>query len=300
MLAVLDPWLLHVDEAKGIKPLPYEALADLVYMLSRRQAVIPAEPRYWRPFVGEIVQRFAGRVARDHRYKQLLDRLLDRAVPVPLAPCAGPLKLAGFDRMFDDLGAEWGQRMRLIVSRAALTNDTILLTRLLPGRNAREVYHDRRVALVERLCWELRVETGEQARTIPCVASSRNERIRWTCRYSDELPAHEDGALFPFCPPDDWSLAEREAFRTHQSRPTWADRLGHFWAEPAAQQATGKAYHWDVYLKDQTAAAYGLGQLNIARWRPTFERDGQEPPGALHHTPDKKLSRLKKTTGWSC
>lgn len=300
MLAVLDPWLLRVDEARGINPLPYEALADLVYMLARRQIIIPAEPFYWQPFVVEVLQPLARLVAGDHRYKQLLDRLRERAIAVPLTTTVGKLKLAGFDRMFDDLGPAWGQRMRLIVSRAALTDDTLLLTRLVLGRNAREVHHDRRVALVERLCWELRVEAGDHTRAISCVASSRNERIRWTCRYSDELPAHEDKAEFPFCPPDDWSDPRRDAFRTHQSRPAWADRLGYFWAEPAAQQATGKAYHWDVYLDDRAAESYGLAQLNIARFRPTLDHDGQPPPGALHHIPKEKASRLKTTTGWTC
>jgi hypothetical protein len=142
--------------------------------------------------------------------------------------------------------------MRHLLARCARTDETILVTRLVQGRNARVHDHDGRPALVEKVCWELGVSTGGRRHRIPCV------------------------------------------------RPTWADRLGHFWAEPAAQEATGRSYHWDVYLSKAATPEYGLSQLNIGRWRPAAAQDGQPPPGALHHVPEGKRGRLKKESGWLC
>lgn len=235
----------------------------------------------------------------DSRYKALLDRLKDRVAPVALAPLVR-VDLSSFDQMFDGFGPEWGRRMRQIVSRSALTEETILVTRLIAPRNARPCHHDGRVALVEKLCWELRIEAASQSHRVACICNSRNHRVAWTRRYADGLPGHEDEADFPFCPAEDWAEPGCVVWTGHESRPTWADRLGHFWAEPAAQQATGTSYHWDVYLSDATMAEYGLDQLNIARWRSTAASDGQPPPGAFHHVPEGKKGRLKKKTGWVC
>lgn len=302
MLAVLDPWLLQVDEARGLPALPIESLEDLVWMLSRRQAVIPAAGFYWNPFMLEILRPLVQRVSRDHRYKSLLDRLRDRAQPVTLAPPIGSAALTGFDAMFDPLGSSWGEIMRQIVARCAQTDETIVVTRLVPGRNARVHDHDGRPALVEKLCWELHVRSGGHLRRIPCVCNSRNLELRWTCRYADGLPAHEDGAAFPFCPPPDpmWAEPSTQAWRGSDSRPAWRDRLNHFWGEPAAQQATGRSYHWDVYLNKPTEIEeYGRDQLNIGRWRPGAASDGQPAAGAIHHDPKDKRP-LKKLTGWTC
>jgi hypothetical protein len=300
MLAILDPYLLHFDEERGIEPLTYDALADVVWMLAREKMVIPNEPTYWQPLVGEFLRRLAGRMSGDPRYKNLLDRLKDHVAPVTLAPLVRGIGLTDFDRMFDPLGKEWGLRMRGIVCRAALTDETILVTRLVEPRNARPHDHDGRVALVEKLCWELLIKAPTDLHRVACVCNSRNLRVAWTRRYADGLPGHEDEAAFPFCPAEDWADPGCVVWKGHQSRPTWADRIGHFWAEPAAQQATGKSYHWDVYLSAANEAEYGLDQLNIARWRSGAATDGQPAPGAFHHVPEGKKGRLKKKTGWDC
>jgi hypothetical protein len=300
MLAILDPYLLHFDDKRGIEPLSYDALADVVWMLAREKMVIPNEATYWQPLVLGFLRQLAGRMSGDPRYKNLLDRLKDRVAPVALAPLVRGLELSEFDRMFDPLGQEWGQRMRQIVSRAALTDETILVTRLIDPRNARPCHHDGRVALVEKLCWELRIKAAAHIHRVACVCSSRNHEVAWSRRYADGLPGHEDGADFPFCPREDWADPSCVVWKGHESRPTWADRIGHFWAEPAAQQATGKSYHWDVYLSAANEAEYGLDQLNIARWRSGASSDGQPAPGAFHHVPEGKKGRLKKKTGWAC
>jgi hypothetical protein len=299
MLAILDPYLLHFDEERGIEPLGYDALADVVAMLSREQMVIPDEPTYWRPLALDFLRRLVGRMSGDHRYKKLLDQLKYRVAPVTLAPLVR-VAMSGFDQMFDGFGPEWVRRMRQIVTRSALTEETILVTRLIEPRNARRHVHDGRVALVEKLCWELRITAAAQTHRVACICSSRNHQVAWTRRYSDGLPGHEDGADFPFCPAEDWADPTYVVWKGHESRPTWADRIGHFWAEPAAQQATGKSYHWDVYLSAATEAEYGLDQLNIARWRSSAATDGQPAPGAFHHVPEGKRGRLKKKTGWDC
>lgn len=300
MLAIVDPYLLHFDDERGIEPLGFNALADLVWMLAREDMIIPDEPLYWRPLVTEFLRALAERMRGDTRYKGLLDRLRERATPVKLAPLVPGLKLLEFDRLFDPLGPEWARRMRHIVTRSALTQETILVTRLTAPRNARLCHHDGRLALVEKLCWELRVDTATGPHRIPCVCNSRNHRVGWTRRYADGLPGHDDDADFPFCPPEDWSDPRCIVWRGRESRPTWVDRLGHCWAEPAAQQATGVSYHYDVYLSDRTATDYGLDQLNVARWRSDARNDRQPAPGALHHVPAGKEGRLRKKTGWAC
>ncbi len=155
MLAVLDPLLLQFDDASGLEPLPRAALEDLVWMLAKRRALIPSEGSYWKPMVTEILRPLALRMAEDPHYKRLLDQLMRQAQQVTLAPIAEATELSGFDLMFDRLGPNWPQVMRHLLARCAQTDETILVTRLIPGRNARVRDHDGRPALVEKLCWEL-------------------------------------------------------------------------------------------------------------------------------------------------
>jgi hypothetical protein len=301
MFALLDPRLFHAKDAAWPGPIAENALEDLVWMLSRSGAIIPDERDYWRAFASQPLRAISASMRGRSRYLHLLDRLRERAVSTRLAPLpSDTVEIAGFDPLFVALDEEWRARMKRVLVRCAHTSATILVTRLQLGCNARAHDHDGRIALVEKLCWELVVRSGDRAHAIPCVCSSRNLRLSWTCRYADELPAHEDGAAFPFCPPDDWRDPARLAIRTRKARPTWADKIDHHWAEPAAQQATGASYHWDVYLSAPSAAEYGLDQLNIARFRSTATRDGEPPPGALHHVPEEKKSKLRKITGWSC
>jgi hypothetical protein len=197
--------------------------------------------------------------------------------------------------LFTPAGPDWVDLMAGILTRCVLTDEeTILVTRLIFGRNAREHSGPGRCRLTEKTCWNLRLRLpGQEVRRIPAVCSRRNVSVPWTARFDDSLPAETDGASFPFCPPPDWLKSSVRVFGTHEGRPAWSDTQGNYWACPAA----GRGYHWDVYLGSGLADTYGLDQLNIVRWGAPPE---EGVVGALHHVPRDKRPRLRKTAGWVC
>ena len=210
---------------------------------------------------------------------------------------------AGFDTMFGGLGKEWVETMHAVVTGCAVAGETVLLTRLLRGRNAKASNHpDYAQTFIEKLCWKLRIDlpSGDSFE-IPCVCTRRNLEIPWTCRYSEELPAHEDGSDFPFCPPEGWAEGSWQAARTHLGRPTWRDGFDCFWGEPPAQHATGMSEHWDVFLDQNVSRheAYGM-HLNIVRWRPELVNPDGARTGDIHHTAKDKKALVRKKTGWNC
>ena len=170
---------------------------------------------------------------------------------------------------------------RLLTGCALTGQPTILITRLVSRRNDEEHSGPERCRLIEKTCWDLRVRTpGSGRRRIPLVRHRRNVLVPWTTRFDDRLPAEDDGARFPFCPPTDWHKSSVRACETHESRPAWLDAKGNHWACPA----TG-CYHWDVYLESELAARYGLVQLNVVRWRAP---PAEGAVGDLHHVPRER------------
>ncbi|MCP4659706.1 MAG: hypothetical protein GY856_30250 [bacterium] len=200
-----------------------------------------------------------------------------------------------FRAWFTQAGPEWVEVMARTLIGCVLTGEeTILITQLLPGRNAKEHSGPGRCRLTEKTCWNLRVSVPDtDCRRIPAVCSRRNVSIPWTIRFDDTLPAESDGASFPFCPQRDWFKSSVCAFETHQGRPAWLDAKGNHWACPG----TGWGHHWDVYLDLHLRDRYGLGQLNIVRWGSS---PGAGVVGDLHHVPREKQPRLKIRTGWTC
>lgn len=305
MLVVIDPYLLHFDEAAGLQPVAADTLADMVRLIDEHGGAIPEDDVYWPRLWQEFGVPLAERLRRDREHKRHLDALRRRTRHHSFGPLLAELDPGeGFDVMFNDFGPGWVRTMRSVVIACARMEETILLTRLIPGRNAKPSDHkDYRHVFIEKTCWELVSSAGGARRTrIPCVCSRRNMILPWTCRYADGLPAEQDGGRCPFYPPEDWRERARLAVKPRKSRPCWWDDQNLRWAEPRAQNATGRTYHWDVYLdENQRIKQRNLGKgdkgdapyINVARWRPDWEKDGQAAPGEIHHPPE-----MKDRPGW--
>lgn len=304
--AIIDPYLFHFDEQQRLPVMATDTLAELVATLYQREAYVPQDAFYWPMLVDRFLAPLRQRIRSDPAYKHLLQRLQLRACPVELPPIPSPFHVADAKQMFGHFGEDCVTTMEAILTGCALLGDTILVTRLLKGRNAQSSTHkDYAETFVEKTCWELAVEIeGEPFKRIPCVCTRRNLEVPWTCRYADALPAHEDGGKCPFYPPDNWNDASVVVAPTHKSRPTWSDTNNLYWAEPAAQQANNKSYHWDVYLDKNIAIMEGmLGKkfkktkndpyLNVVKWRGNASSDGQGTSGDIHHPP-----AAKNKPGW--
>ncbi len=240
----------------------------------------------------QMIRPFSQKSSR--RIRVGLDAIRDFVTTIQFPKSPPRIRVWDFRALFAEAGLEWVNLMARTVTGCTLTGEeTILITRLRPERNARIHSGPDRCCLTEKICWNLRAQVpGMETWRIPAVATRRNVSFPWTARFDDRLPA-EDEAAFSFCPPQDWLKSNVRAFETHQGRPAWRDAKGNYWACPA----TGWGYHWDVYLQPVLAAEYGLDQLNIVRWgAPSSEGAA----GDLHHVPKEKRHRLKKSTGWSC
>lgn len=286
MLAVLDPLLFD-----GVQPVSKAELDEVVRILQSTRAKIP-DSSYWRRLQLEIVQPLVRKSSREIRVR--LDAIRGYLSSVRFPELPPRVNVWDFRLLFEQAGPDWTDVMATIVTGCALIEETLLVTRLIAGRNVRDHSGPGDCSLVEKTCWNLRVQVpGTEVRRIPAVCNRRNVSSPWTTRFDDRLPSADDIATFPFCPPQDWFKSSVRAFETHQGRPAWADAKGNHWSCPA----TGWGYHWDVYLQPDLADEYGLDQLNVIRWGAPPEEGAV---GALHHVPRRKAHRLKKTTGWSC
>jgi hypothetical protein len=297
MLAVLDPALFLLS---GTQPLPadeahhFEVLLDEAVRICRKtRARIPNQDWYW----GELQRSLVLPVERvaTRRMKLAIDELRRHAgrieFPAPVQARAWGIKpLFGWDRCPPD----WLERMQQVLLGCALSDETLLITRLFEGRNL-QIHATGRCTLHEKTRWRLYLHAkGQPPRSIPCVSSARNLAVDWTTRYDERLPASSDGARYPFCPPEGWWRRDVLAFRPHASRPAWVDKQGNAWARPS----TGGGYHWDVYLNDpKLIETIGLSQLNIVQFGAPPD-EGHS--GHIHHVPAKKQARLRNDPGWHC
>ncbi len=287
MLAVLDPLLF--DDSQPITELQ---LDEVIRILRTTDARIPNSFPYWKKLQLELIQPLSR--LSSHKLRTGLDAIRNFVSAIRFPQPPPRVAFWDFRALFNQAGSEWVDVMTRTLMGCSLTGEeTILITRLSPGRNTLSHSGPDRCRLTEKLFWNLRVRVPDtEVRRIPVVTRRRNVAIPWTTRFDDRLPA-EGEAAFPFCPPQDWFKSNVRAFETHRSRPAWLDAKGNHWACPA----TGWGYHWDVYLQSGLADEYGLDQLNIVRWGAPSD---EGPAGSLHHVPEAKKQRLKKRTGWSC
>lgn len=300
MIGILDPALLLPrpgDEASLETELDH--IAQLCHT---RRIELPQLDEYWPDLWRQLGQDLERSVS-SHRARQALRELRKRGRPPhgvpPLGPAAG--RVYGLRTMFDldALGPGWLGRMTKALARASFTGaPTVLLTRRMQGRNLRS-HAAANSQLDEVTRWFLYLHlSGSAPRSIHCVHHPRNlsPDLRWTTRFDWRLPAAEDGARYPFCPPPAWWKQCTPAVTTMRSKPVFLDAKGNGWARPNIERGSG--HHWDVYIADvELARRIGLDQLNIVE---VGAPPSEGSPGSIHHVPGKKEGRRREHSGWSC
>lgn len=300
MLGVLDPALFLPRPGEEQR---LEAELDHVTRLCHEGRIeLPALEEYWP----ELWKQHGSKLERSlasRRARQALRELRKRGTPPqglpPLRPVAG--RVYGLRTMFDldALGPGWLGRMTKALARASSTGaPTVLLTRRMQGRNLRS-HAAAESQLDEVTRWVLYLHlSGSAPRSVHCVQHPRNlsPDLRWTTRFDWRLPAAEDSARFPFCPPAAWWKQSTPAVTTVRSKPAFIDAKGNGWARPNIND--GKGHHWDVYIADEELTRrIGLDQLNIVE---VGAPPSEGSPGSIHHVPTKKKGRLRDDSGWSC
>lgn len=134
-------------------------------------------------------------------------------------------------------------------------------------------YYDRpRKWLKQRLLWHLQLNDESKALII---YTSRNWVVRWTVRYSDELPSELDENIgrYPFIPPVDWKDCPDDAvLSVRNGRRGWVDSRNWVWAQPDPSLRVGQN-HWDVQLPNGSP----ISHLNVNKY------GCGEPPGDINH-----------------
>lgn len=284
MLAVLDPRIF--EEGHHLQGV----LRQTAQLLIGTGANVPEVYPYWI----KLEESFS----KLRKYNPDLDRIRERRRRLHLPQTLdSSSEIARLDLLLAGVGdPDWRSILAsLLLACAAVKEELIVVTRLIPGRNLQEYRNERgQVWLSEKRLWDLLIV--EIDRRVPVVCTERNVKVRWTSRFDDTLPATEDGAEFPFCPPSEWWSPETTAWKTKQGRPCWIDALENGWALP---QTPGESYHWDLYLNFKLEDMYCVPRLNIVKAGGP-EREGRA--GALHHIPDELSSHLgsKRVTGWKC
>jgi hypothetical protein len=300
MIAILDPALLLTDAAEG--PLPQQeeqalsALVDDVARICRDyRARIPNVDEYWLKLQTELVRPLLKRTTRGPHLGEELKKWQQYAsrLTLPGTPAAGKTKMWGVTPLFawNRLPADWlGIMERLLIGCAQLDEQTVLVTRLFPGRNMQQ-HSVQRSTLTEKTRWRLYLHVpGKAPKHVPCVRNPRNLAVRWTTRFDEKLP---DGGTYPFCPLPRWWRRDVTAHGTVESKPAWVDRNATGWAQPT----TGGNHHWDVFIRDPNLQqAVGISPINVVAWGSTEPGKDQ---GEIHHVPKDKQGRFRGG-GWTC
>lgn len=296
MIGLLDPALfLQRPEQDVLRDL------DVVLRICTKFSIsVPALDEYWPDLwsrLGSPLERALSPEGR--RTLQELRRLEQRSKMVipALTPGAGLVWRRGFQQLFSPqhFADSWEERMAAAAVRAAHTGQkVVLLTRRVLGRNL--VRHaSGGTTLDENTRWVLHLQpTGIGHIQVMCVYHARNLADHWTTRFDWRLPGQE-GARYPFCPPNGWWKGSVVAWKTVSSKPAWVDRHGNGWARPNIPNGAG--YHWDVFIQSGALKqAVGLDQINVVEFgAPATE--GQ--PGQIHHIPAAKAGKITQV-GWSC
>jgi len=289
-IAIIDPIIFRHTPHISV-----ESLKELLQVMRRHGMEIPLTNFYWERLEREFIRPLHSQVDKD--YLEALDQLRHYARQIHLPSLPSRVTVWSFRDLFAQLSQEWLDVMLKIAAQCSMTGRrTVVLSRLMDGRNVRRHSASDANCINEKTIWNLRVQPMRgQIIRIPIACSRRNISVPWSCRFDDELPADIEDADFPFCPHPDWETNPNLAVcRTFQSRPAWVDSKGNYWAEPS----TPNPQHWDVFLNSEMHELYGINQLNICKSR------GHLPTGKvagdIHHVPPEKRPRLRRTTGWSC
>jgi len=142
MLAVLDPLLFG-----GPQPVSESDLDEVVRILRRTQARIPDSP-YWRKLQLEIVEPLVRESSREIRIPlDVIRRDYVSSVRFPELPPR--VKVWDFRLLFEQAGSEWVDVMANVVTGCVLIEETLLVTRLISGRNARDRFGPGECRLVD-------------------------------------------------------------------------------------------------------------------------------------------------------
>lgn len=312
MIGILDPALLLPRPGED---LDIETELDRVAQICHIGRIeLPALEEYW-PDLWQEHGRALERTLSSRRAQRALGELRKRGRPKHGLPPlqSTPGRVYGLRQMFDipSLGPGWLDKMTNALVRASATGTpTVLLTRRIVDRNI--LLHEAEDSRIEETTrWVLYVHmSGRPPRSVLCFHHPRNISLHWTTRYDWRLPSTDDGARYPFCPPDSWWKGRRgdrvgalkagqvfvDAVVTMKRKPAFIDAKGNGWARPNING--GRGHHWDVFIADATQAkTIGLRQLNIVEVGAPPE---EGLPGSIHHVPTKKKARLLNDTGWTC
>ncbi len=283
MWAILDPRLFEEHDRLQ------DVLRQLVTVLRRSKAKIPEIRPYWVRLEREHFTPLRG-------HDRDIDEIRRYRSREGLGESVPKASISGLDHLLQGTDPDWISIFADLVVACALTDYTILITRLIEGRNLkRHLDQDNREALREKILWDIRIELGASPIRIPLICVERNLLVPWTTRFDEALPAIEDGAPFPFCPPTGWQ-GEMAVHGTTKARLCWFDKdRKRSWAQP---RTPGAPRHWDVHLNSADLRdEYGLDYLNIVRFGGPRE---EGLPGSLHHVPAILQGQLRKKTGWRC
>lgn len=296
VIAILDPALLWRAPGEHVDALE-QAMRLALQICVRIDARVPMLEEYWRDLwleLGAPLERAS--LPAQRRAIQEVRKLGKPADDFP--PLRTPTgRVYGLRQLFTIGGTPdpWCERMTNALARATATGArVVLLARRIVGRDL--VLHSAgHSQLLESRRWVLQLHLqGRPPAQVSCLHHPRNWDLPWTTRFDWRLPAVQDGATHPFCPPQHWWKASTSAVSTMESRTVWLDAHGRGWARP---NTPGSGHHWDVYLREPALVdRVGLSQLNIIE----FGDPSEGRAGHLHHVPSAKKGRLKSRVGWPC
>ena len=298
MIVILDPAFFFFrpwDQANES-----DLRSDLRRMISfikDTKARLVAGGEYWNPLWLELIKPLQSNYRNLDRDFAELRKLKTEEKLVPLR---ARHRVWGFRPMFDcpalPLGSVWADRMsRTVLQYASFSEEIVLYSKPVVGRNLIRHCAENSV-IYESTRWRLYIQPRTaNPLAVPCVNHIRHVALPWTARYDWRLPAEQDGARYPFCPPIQWWKRTVSAVKTVKSKPAFIDRRGSAWVRPNIPDGAG--HHWDVFITNVALAdKIGLNHVNIVEFGAPFDEGA---PGTIHHFPERERGKVKDS-GWDC
>ncbi|MBI5497139.1 MAG: hypothetical protein HY904_19145 [Deltaproteobacteria bacterium] len=297
MIALIDPAFFAArtdgpDRATAVQ----HDVGLILEFLKETQAQLVAVEDYWRPLWMELIRPI------EHRYPEVrpwLTELRKRALQRHITPLTDVTRVWGFRLMFDCAAlfstSAWVDRMsRSVLRLASLNEPIVLIARPVVGRNIRR-HQTGNIVIDEVTRWRLYVQPGTSRHVpVPCVARPRHVQLPWTARFDWRLPACEDAARYPFCPPPEWWKGATAAVQTRSGKPSFVDGLDNAWTRPNIPGGAG--YHWDVFIsKMQLLERIGDKHINVVAFGGPPD---EGTPGSIHHR-GQDQAKLNDQ-GWTC